>query len=244
MLLQKHLQTTAELAETKKQLNIRKNELLDTKTKLQITEAKLRESNDTIIISYPQPLAKVSLQVDDQEINSLFSSTFISIFINLFQPFQNFTSRIENLSSHMEVGKIYFHQQNIFFKLSLFRNNHEVFYVDHDTNINEKRNRPNTVFFNDNFVLLECPSSFYDFNELRNNPFTVNDNFELLDYSPFYDLHIEITNFDYEDSELFLVSRKRQQKHPLKYGYHGNTNILWNDFKNEKNEVIFYLKKK
>ena len=257
MLLQKHLRTNKELAETKRELvetkqklNVTSDELfatkeelnkelLDTKTKLQDVELKLKASNDKIeeIQKYYLPpkkmeilakqrehpghvlasqqhkpiiskMAKYTFQKDDPEINLIFSST---------QPLQNYASRIQNLSSQMEVGKIYFHQQNIFFKLSPFRNNHRRFYVYHVTNIKESRSDPHAIFSNDNFVLWDST------------------------FSSHYNLHIQITNFDDKNSELFRVNRKHQQKHHWECF---NENIAWNDFKDEKNEVVFYLKKK
>ncbi|XP_066921068.1 TNF receptor-associated factor 3-like [Clytia hemisphaerica] len=226
LLLQKHLQTNTELAKTKQdlvetkktlkvtndelyatkeQLNITNNELLDAKTKLQNVETKLRESNDKIeelkknylppketqkaaktlasqkhkpiISSHPEPLAKLKFQKDDQEINSLFSSS---------QSIPNYARRLENFSLKMEKGKLYFHQKNIFFKLSQFCNNGRDFYVIHVTNINEFRGHPYTVFSNDNLVLVD-------------------DRFA-------YNLYMQITNFNRENSELFLVSRRNQQE--------------------------------
>ncbi|XP_066930818.1 TNF receptor-associated factor family protein DDB_G0290965-like [Clytia hemisphaerica] len=132
-----------------------------------------------------------------------------------------YKKRMDNLFKKMEKGKLYFHQQNIFVKLSPFpRNNSEQLFVYHVTDINIFRNDPirRTVFANDNFILI-------------------------VDIRSLYHLSMQITNFNEENSELFLVSRKNQQKFLLKYGYYNNY-FNWNDFKNEKNEVIFYLKKK
>uniref|UniRef100_A0A7M5XBW3 Uncharacterized protein n=1 Tax=Clytia hemisphaerica TaxID=252671 RepID=A0A7M5XBW3_9CNID len=127
-----------------------------------------------------------------------------------------YKKRMDNLFKKMEKGKLYFHQQNIFVKLSPFRDSSKQLYVCHDTGINNFRNDPRTVFFNDNFALWAGRSSSYD-------------------------LFMQITNFNVENSELFIVSRKNQQE--LSLQYYGNNDINWKDFVNEKNELMFYLKK-
>ena len=129
-----------------------------------------------------------------------------------------FEKRIEQIFKKMNIGEIYeIDDQQVFFKLQRHKN--QKFFINHVIDVRQ--------------LQRDC----------RNYVVHGNDRLILLDFNDHYHLWLQIPKYDENNSQCYLFNTKEgDEKYLLKYD--SNDNIQWNKYKSEKNEVLFYLKKK
>ena len=210
-----HLLTATQVAEqTQRELVKTKEELDRVKEELKSKEIKIEES--CVVKIKPATAPKPSLKVEKKVVD------VVQLMGELVQPNppqttqQTYAEKLHRVFNKIKNGQLFHVNDNeCFFKLWLQRN-HRKFYIYHVNDVIRYRDE-DTKFAND-VVLLQDRWSRYH-------------------------LYLKIENYDVKNCRLFLVDVEECGKnHLLEYG--GNDIYRWELYKNQKEEVIFYFKKK
>ena len=222
--------TRNDLSATKNELSSTRNELRETNSKLEKATTELLQLKNNLSTRSTPTHQSATPQATKRRSNPTAPPKQIEGIIPLMEkvvrPNQpratqsSYCNNVKRMSELMKIGQLYFlNEEECFFKLHL-QVNYQSLRIRLVEDLTDYRNDENSVFENEDIVLLDWSPSWYV-------------------------LFVSIRKHDEKNSKGFLIDTKRSANNRLlEYDGYGDVNVGWNDYKDCNNCLLFYFTKK